>query len=158
MLQARLRARAAAGQEVAMLTRREVLAGGVVGSLAGDSVDAASEEQADRAGQRDIERAITRVDQTLDRAFNTVSLSAGFISALRKNFEGFIKSNGKFPDFCEVGLGVFYEVYDWHVRHRQPIIVTRQVDNRYTIQFMFTTLLLKHENEATYIGYPYDKA
>jgi hypothetical protein len=141
-----------------MLTRREVLAGGVVGSLAGDAVDAAPEQQADRDGQRDIERAITRVGQTLDRALTTVTLSVGFVGALRKNFEGFIKSNGKFPDFCDVGLAVFYEIYDWHVRNRQQIIVVRQADNRYTIQFMFTTLLLKHENEPNYIGYPYDKA
>lgn len=141
-----------------MLSRREVLAGGLVGSLAGDPVERVEEQQADRDGQREIERAIRGVSQTLDRAFNSVSLSTGFIAALRKNFEGFIKSNGKFPDFCEVGLAVFYEVYDWHIRHRQQIVVVRQADNRYTIQFMFTTLLLKHENEPNYIGYPYDKA
>lgn len=141
-----------------MLSRREVLAGGLVGSLAGDSVDAAEEPQADRDWQREIDRTLRGIGQSLERAYNSNSLGIGVVAALRKTFDTFVRSNGKFPDFCEIGLGVFYEVYDWHVKNRQQIVVTRQVDNRYAIQFMFTTLILKHENEAGYIGYPYDKA
>ena len=141
-----------------MLSRREVLAGGLVGSLAGDSVDLAEEPQADREWQRDIDRALRGIGQSLERAYNSNSLGIGVVAALRKTFDTFVRSNGKFPDFCEIGLGVFYEVYDWHVKNGQQIVVTRQVDNRYAIQFMFTTLILKHENEAGYIGYPYDKA
>jgi hypothetical protein len=141
-----------------MLSRREVLAGGLVGSLAGDSVDAAEEPQTDRDWQREIDRTLRGIGQSLERAYNSNSLGIGVVAALRKNFDTFVRSNGKFPDFCEIGLGVFYEVYDWHIKNRQQIVVTRQVDNRYAIQFMFTTLILKHENEVGYIGYPYDKA
>ncbi len=79
----------------------------------------------------------------------------GPIATLRRNFDQFIRANGKFPDFCDVGTSVFYDVYDWHVRNRQQIIVTRQ-ESRYTIQFMFTTLLLRYENDANYVGFPYD--
>lgn len=140
-----------------MLSRREILAGGFAGGLVADS--GASEEQAgEREALRQIEQAIESVESTLSRAGNTLPLSQGFIAALRKNFDNFIRSNGKFPDFCDVGLSCFYQVYDWHVRNRQQIIVTRQVDNRYTIQFMFTTLILRFENEAGFIGIPYDKA
>lgn len=49
-------------------------------------------------------------------------------------------------------------VYDWHVRNRQAIIATRQADNCYTIQFMFTTLVLRFENDVNFVGVPYDKA
>ena len=140
-----------------MLSRREVLAGGMVGGLAGSAAD--SEEQAaDKDGQRQIEKAIQNLEAALDRGFNALSLSLGPIGLLRRAFELFIKSNGHFPEFCDIGTGVFYDVYDWHVRNRQQIIVVRQPDNRYTIQFMFTTLVLRFENEPNFIGIPYDKA
>ena len=140
-----------------MLSRREVLAGGMVGGLARNSAGA-EEQAADKDGQRQIEKAIQDLEHTLNRGFNAVSLSVGPIAVLRRAFELFIKSNSHFPDFCDIGMGVFYDVYDWHVRNRQPIIVVRQPDNRYTIQFMFTTLVLRFENEPNYVGIPYDKA
>jgi hypothetical protein len=137
-----------------MLSRREVLAGGVVGGLAG-APDGSEEQQADREGQRQIERAINSVDSTVRAAFPPIN--ANPVSTLRKVFETFVKSHGKFPDFCDIGLGVFYDIYDWHIRNRQQIIVIRQQDNRYTIQFMFTTLMVRFENEPNYVGVPYDK-
>ena len=137
-----------------MLSRREVLAGGVVGGLAG-APDGSEEQQADREGQRQIERAINSVDSAVRAAFPPINGNP--VSTLRKAFEAFVKSHGKFPDFCDIGLGVFYDIYDWHVRNRQQIIVIRQQDNRYTIQFMFTTLMVRFENEPNYIGVPYDK-
>jgi hypothetical protein len=140
-----------------MLSRREVLAGGMVGGLAGSAADAA-EQPGDREGVRQIEKAIQDLEATLNRGFNSLSLSLGPIGLLRRAFELFIKSNGHFPEFCDIGTGVFYDVYDWHVRNRQQIIVVRQPDNRYTIQFMFTVLVLRFENEPNFIGIPYDKA
>jgi hypothetical protein len=129
----------------------------MVGGLARGTADA-EEQSADKEGQRQIEKAIQSLESTLNRAANAVSLSMGPIGILRRNFELFIKSNSHFPDFCDIGIGVFYDVYDWHVRNRQQIIVVRQPDNRYTIQFMFTTLILRFENEPNFIGIPYDKA
>lgn len=137
-----------------MLSRREVLAGGVVGGLAGVP-DESEEQQADREGQRQIERAIAGVESALRASFPLIT--SGPVAALRKAFEAFLKSNGKFPDFCDVGTNIFYEIYDWHIRNRQQIVVVRQPDNRYTIQFMFTTLILRFENEPNYIGFPFDK-
>jgi hypothetical protein len=143
-----------------MLSRREVLAGGLAGGLVGDSVDGRAEQSGqppDREGQRDIERAIRAVESSIDRAFNTNSLSAGSVATLRKSFESFLRANGRFPEFCEIGIAIFYEIYDWHVRNRQQIVVVRQPDSRYSIQFMFTTLLLRYESEPGFIGVPYDR-
>jgi hypothetical protein len=140
-----------------MLSRREVLAGGIVGGLAGESSASPSEEQqADREGQREIQRAIQGIAGSITNAFPPVADRN--IPTLRKSFETFLRSNGKFPDYCDIGTNVFYEIYDWHIRNRQQMVVTRQVDNRYSIQFMFTLLILRHENEPNYIGFPYDKA
>ena len=57
----------------------------------------------------------------------------------------------------EVGLGVFMDLYDWHVKNRQQLVVQRAPDGRYWMQFMFTSLVLRPETEANYIGIPYDK-
>jgi hypothetical protein len=141
-----------------MLSRREVLAGGLVGGLAGESAGEAEAQAGEREALRRIEDAIESVESSLTRSFNALPMSGGFIAVLRKFFDQFIRGNGKFPDFCDVGLACFYEVYDWHVRNRQQIVVTRQADNRYTIQYMFTTLILRFENEPNFVGIPYDKA
>ena len=142
-----------------MLSRRDVIAGGVVGSLAGASVPQAEQQQPEMVGAlRQIEEHLEDLKGSFERAFNTNSLAFGFIAKLREVFEQFLRSNGKFPDFCDVGAAVFYDVYDWHIRNRQQLVVLKQADNRYTIQFMFTTLILKFENQTNFVGYPYDKA
>ena len=71
--------------------------------------------------------------------------------------EQFLRSHSKFPDYMEVGPGVFIEIYDWHIKHQQQLVVTRLADGRYTMQFMFTSLLLRPEQESGYVGYPYDR-
>ena len=69
----------------------------------------------------------------------------------------YLKTSGKFPEFCDIGTSVFFEVYDWHVRHQQQIQITRMADQRMMIQFLFTQLILRWENESNYIGTPFDK-
>ena len=142
-----------------MLSRREMLAGGVFGGAAaapsGERVEQAASE---REALREIEKAISDLQRALERNANSLPISGGTVAVLRRLFETFVRANGKFPDFCEIGLHPFYEIYDWHVKNRQQIVITRQADNRYTIQFMLTTLILKTENELSFIGIPYDKA
>ena len=60
--------------------------------------------------------------------------------------------SGKFPEYCDIGLDVFFDVYDWHVRHQQQIQISRIADQRMAIQFMFTQLILRWENAENYIG------
>lgn len=143
-----------------MLSRREILAGGVVGGLAAAPAAGEEQPQPDRDGQRAIEKALQTLGSQVGQIARTLegpSLASGPIPTLRKLMEGFMKGNNKFPDFIDVGLQVFFDIYDWHIRHQQQLIVTRQADGRYTMQFMFTMLLLRQENEMTFIGIPYDK-
>lgn len=144
-----------------MLSRRELLTAGVGGSLASTAAPSAAapeEQQADRDGQREIARSITTVEQTLRNAYLTSSLSHGFVVKLRNYMEQHFRASSKFPDFMDIGLAVFMDLYDWHVKNRQQLVVTRGVDGRYNMQFMFTTLVLRGEQDPNYIGIPYDKA
>ena len=55
-------------------------------------------------------------------------------------------------------LAVFNQVYDWHLKYQQQLLINRGPDSRYWIRYMFTTLVLRGEQDATYIGVPYDRA
>jgi hypothetical protein len=143
-----------------MLSRRELITTGVAGGLAASSSAAppvTEAQDADRAGQREIARAVSDVEQVLRDAHLTSSLSHGFVEGLRKEMTQFFRGNFKFPEFIDIGLGVFMDIYDWHVKNRQQLVVTRGIDGRYNMQFMFTTLVLRGEQDPKYIGVPYDK-
>lgn len=148
-----------------MLSRRELLASGVVGSMAGRvassetgvSGPVAEEQAADRDGQREISRAVSSVESALRSSFLSSSLSFGAVATLRQQMEIFFRAGQKFPDFIDVGMRVFLEIYDWHIKHQQQLVVTRAADGRYLMQFMFTTLVLRGEQDQGYIGLPYDK-
>lgn len=143
-----------------MLSRRELIAAGITASVATNSTaspaPALEEQDANREGQREIARQVQNVEGVLRSALLSPSLAHGFITKLRADMEQFLRSNSKFPDFIEIGAAVFFEVYDWHVKHRQQLTVTR-LDNRYGMQFMFTTLILRPEQDRGYIGIPFDK-
>jgi hypothetical protein len=143
-----------------MLSRRELVTGGMIGSLASPASGASTAEvqDADREGHRAIERAIQSGASSIRNILEGPTLSYGPVPALRKLMEQFLRTNQRFPEYIDIGPGVFYDVYDWHVRNQQPIVITRQVDNRYTIQFMMTQLILRHDVESNFIGYAYDKA
>jgi hypothetical protein len=68
----------------------------------------------------------------------------------------FVRAHAKFPDYCDVGVANFFEIYDWHVKNQRELTVGRQPDGRYGIQFMFTRLVLRPDADPGFIGYPYD--
>jgi hypothetical protein len=145
-----------------MVSRRELITAGVAGTLtmspSADALPVAEQQQADREGQREIAKQIQGVEGVLRSAHLSSSLAHGFVTKLRADMETFLRGNSKFPDFIEVGVGVFFEIYDWHVKHQQQLLVTRLGDGRYSMQFMFSSLILRPEQDRSYIGIPFDRA
>jgi len=144
-----------------MVTRREVVTGGVLGTLAAGGVaEAAAQSGQDavalQAGLSAINRSLDDLKSSLDESLMP-NLSQGLISDVRAAFNIHLKTTGRFPEFLDVGTAVFYAVYDWHVKHMQPIQIIRVSENRMAIQFMFTQLVLRWENVDRYIGTPYDR-
>ena len=143
-----------------MLSRRELITGGVAGTVASRHAEyapaAQSRDEIDLL--RDISRQIGGVESTLSRAMFSNAVVFGLASKVRGQMEVFFRSNQKFPDFIDVGYNVFMDIYDWHIKNRQQLVVTRGVDSRYWMQFMFTTIILRAEQDLNYIGIPYDKA
>ena len=145
-----------------MISRREMVTAGVLGTF---STAATAEDQrtsgqdADMRGAlNNIEEELARIRGVLDDGLRKSSLAYDpEIARLRSTFQTFVKANTKFPEFCEIGIGVFYTVYDWHIKHQQQINLIRVGENRMAIQYMFTQLILRWEQDPGYIGIPFDR-
>jgi hypothetical protein len=148
-----------------MLSRRELMTAGMTGTLyygmpstaAADGAPVTIDAQSDRDGQREIARAISEAGSSVTSLLSTNSTAHGFVGKIRELMNTFLRGNGKFPDFMDIGIAVFWDLYDWHIKNEQQLIVTRGTDGRYWMQFAFTTLLLRHEVEPSHIGVPFDK-
>jgi hypothetical protein len=143
-----------------MLTRRELITGGVAGSVVpvGHAESTAARQPAAEAeALRQISSQIGNIDDTLRRALLSNDVAFGLVGKVRAQMEIFFRSAQKFPDFIDVGYVVFMDIYDWHVKNRQQLVVTRGPDGRYWLQFMYTTLIMRGEQDPGYVGIPYDK-
>jgi hypothetical protein len=136
-----------------MVSRRELLAGGVMGSFAGqDTYSAAQLAEASRG----IADKLDKVEAALRVLGDGNSLPSNSVTKVRDAMMTFVRAHAKFPDYCDVGVGIFFDIYDWHVKNQRELVAGRQPDGRYALQFIFTRLLLRADGDAGYIGYPYD--
>lgn len=148
-----------------MISRREVVTAGVLGTLVGSPADLSAEAAAAKAAasQDDagIIRVLNEIEKELERLNGVVDgtsrVTGGFLGEIRGRFTTHLRAAGRFPEFMEIGIDPFYEVYDWHVRHQQQIQITRIADQRFAIQWMFTQLILRYEQDPKYLGIPFDR-
>jgi hypothetical protein len=143
-----------------MISRREVVTAGVLGTLAtaGTAEAAATQEvEALKAGFKALEDKLEDLQNSIDQGLRGNSMNFGNIGVVKSRLEQYAKTSGKFPEYCEVGLTVFHDVYDWHARNQQQIQITRIAEQRIAIQFMFTQLILRWENDINYVGTPFDR-
>jgi len=145
-----------------MISRREVVTAGMLGTLSTTvaAAPAVVEGQSDpgmQAALGQIRSELQQVRSVLDDGLRGSSLSYGGIATIRERMTAYLRSSGKFPDFCEIGTSYFYEVYDWHVKHGQQIQITRLAEQRFAIQFMLTQLIVRWEQDPGYLGIPYDR-
>jgi hypothetical protein len=141
-----------------MVERRQLMGGGFVAGLTAlmgeSSVNAAAAQSDD--GQR-ISGSIDQLRRTFEGQFDqTYTTPWRGVSRIRQQQRTWIKSTMKFPDFIEIGIDVWENLYDWHLAHQQPVSMGRSNDGRYTMTFMFTTLVLRPEQAPDYVGFPFD--
>jgi hypothetical protein len=102
------------------------------------------------------DEAVANAVQDLRAAVQSALQVSPELSRIREQQRTFLRANQKFPDFLDVGIGVWESVHDWHVRHQSPLTVTRLGDGRYAMSVLFTTLILRPDQSETYIGFGYD--
>jgi hypothetical protein len=142
-----------------MVSRRDVLTGGLVGtawgaegSEAGGQTDALVLAELQRIRER-VQGVVEELRQAND---GCATGRCTAVTQVRDAMLLFLRSAQKFPDQVEVATDVFVQLYDWHVRNRQPLTVERLGDGRYTLLFMFTTVVLRPDASAGFVGVPYD--
>jgi hypothetical protein len=134
-----------------MMERRNLVGGGLLASAAA-LLTASPTASAQRNDDDGVAAAIADLQKTVERGL-AVSPE---LTRIREQQRTFLKANQKFPDFIEIGIGVWENLYDWHVRHQQPLDVNRTGDGRYVMTVMFTTLVLRPEQDSTYVGFGFD--
>ena len=141
-----------------MVKRRQLVGGGIVASLTalmGESSASAAAAVSEDSLQ--ISGSIDQLRKTFEGQFEQTyaSLWRG-VARVRQQQRTWMKSTMKFPDFIEIGIDVWDNLYDWHVAHQQPVSMGRAADGHYTMTFMFTTLVLRPEQTPDYVGFPFD--
>ena len=144
-----------------MISRREVVTAGVLGTLATNTTGEAAAQGSDAMQVRE---GLNKISDNLDviktslESLRGNSMNYGALGQIKQKLELWVKTTGKFPDYWDVGISVFLEIYDWHVRQGQPIQISRIADQRMAIQWIFTQYVLRWENDMNYIGpQPYDR-
>ena len=143
-----------------MISRREVVTAGVLGTLGATGTVAAAQQpdpQTLKEGLAGVEKSIDELKTTMEKCLVGNSMDYGSLGAVKAKCMEYAKTTGRFPEFCDIGLGVFYDVYDWHVRQQQQIQISRIAEQRMAIQFMFTQLILRWEQQPGYVGTPFDR-
>jgi hypothetical protein len=146
-----------------MVSRRLALRGGVLGviggMLSGGEAHAEPAAPGGAAAQRGgTDEASDRIAASIDKLRDELHNNRQFteIAAIRDAQKTFLRFNGKFPDYVDVGSDVWFLVHDWHVRWQQPITIGRDPLNRYTIVLNQTAVVLRTDALPSYVGVPYD--
>ena len=137
-----------------------MLAAGLLGSIA-----PSGEVEVQSSDAQAVREALLRIDATLDDIKKSIEDSAhgntmnhGALGAINVRLQTWIRTTGRFPEYWDVGIAVFLEIYDWHIRQKQEIKISRIAEQRMAIQWLFTQYVLRWENEPGYIGQqPYDR-
>jgi hypothetical protein len=133
---------------------------GTVGASAAPTAPMNPMDDAQRrstSDEGDVERSVEAVRAEVGRLRTEWNPGSGAVAQIRVALRQFLKGQHRFPEFVDVGIGVWEDIYDWHVRFQQPIVISRQPDGRYAMVFMQTLLVLRPEQSDTYIGAPYDR-
>jgi hypothetical protein len=143
-----------------MISRREAMGAGLFATLttppSAETVQSRDDAEAIRA-LKDIKGELDTISGTLQQGLVGPGVAPGPIGLIRDRYTIHLRANGRFPDFMEIGSAVFYAVYDWHVRYNQQIQITRIAENRFAIQFMFTQLIVRWEQDPGFLGVPFDR-
>ena len=143
-----------------MIPRRSLVTGGVLGGVlgalaTGDHVDASAMP----IGGADVtDDMVSKIVQAITGLRTEVQGLRSFteIAPVRDAQLTYLRANGKFPDYIEVGTAIWFAVHDWHVRWLQPLSIARDNLGRYTLVLNQTTLIMRTDTAATFMSLPYD--
>ena len=143
-----------------MIPRRTLVTGGVLGGVLGAlaAEDGASATSAQAASADVNDEMVAKIVLAIGGLRSEIQNLTAFndITPVRDVQKVFLRSNGKFPDYLDVGTDIWFEIHDWHVRWLQPMTLGRDVQGRYTIVLNQTVVVMRPDAASNFIGIPYD--
>ena len=133
-----------------MLSRRELIAGGAGMHMARGDAAAAQDNDA-------ALKALSAEVQGIRSLLTANPVSTPTVTALRDRQRQFYRLNQRFPECIDVGIRIFEQMQDWHIRNLRPLNINRTGDGRWQMEFILSVLVLKHELPENEIGQPYDR-
>jgi hypothetical protein len=141
-----------------MIPRRQLLTAGLIGGALGALADPADAEaaaqqrsdQSERSG-RDIAEAVRSIRTELQDVRSFPELRA-----IRDAQRTYLRANARFPEYLEVGIDVWLAAHDWHIKWQQPLTLGRDAAGRYTLVVLATTVIMRTDTSADFVGLPYD--
>ena len=139
------------------MERRDLVSGGLVAGLTALMTERGEAAAPPDDGDQAAAAAIGRLRETVEQQFEQVYTARWRgVSRVRQQQRTWLVATRKYPDFIEIGLDVWDNVYDWHVTYQQPLNVVRLGNGHYAMSFMFTMLLLRPDQSPDFVGYAYD--
>jgi hypothetical protein len=135
-----------------MLSRRELIAGGAAMHMSRREAGAAQ-----RASDNDDGPELEKIADVLEAIRGQHSITTPAVNQLRSRQRQFFTLNQRFPECIDVGILVWEQMQDWHIRHLRPLNINRGGDGRWQMDFILSVLVLKHELPANEVGQPYDR-
>ena len=132
-----------------MLSRRELIAGGAGAHMAAGGAAASQRD-------RDMDQVLSEV-QGIRSLLTANTVATPIVTTLRDRQRQFLRVNQRFPECIDVGIRVWEQMQDWHIRNLRPLNITRGGDGRWQMDFILSVLVLKHELPENEIGQPYDR-
>ena len=133
-----------------MLSRRELIAGGAGIHLARGDAAAAQNER----DLKELRQEVGEIRSIL--MANPVATTT--VRTLRERQRQFFRVNQRFPECIDVGINIWEQMQDWHIRNLRPLNMNRGGDGFWQMDFIMTVLVLKHALGDNEIGQPYDRA
>ena len=150
-----------------MIDRRQLLSSTMAAGLAGlgDSARVAAADSpaldpgAAAQSSRDMSDLAKAVDSMSANLATAVTQWRHFpeIAEIRKAQKDYLIKHAKLPDIIEVGIDVWFDLYDWHIKWNQPLAMGRDSSNRRTITLFETSVVLQIDQPANYISLPFDR-
>ena len=154
-----------------MLTRRNLIAGGLFGGMAGATASAsqgpttaaqagadASQVTSDQSDSaiNSLRSVLEDIRKDLHNQYSCSSTPCPDIDLIRQEQRRFLKGSNKFPDFIDIGIDIWEHLIDWHVKYQQHLAISRTGDGKYIMTFGVTTLVLRPDMGGSYMGLGYD--
>ena len=137
--------------EKTMIDRRQLLEGGLMGGVAGAFAGGGGAQRGDGRETAEVVKAIDDLREELRR-----QRQFSEIGSIREQQVIFLRANGKLPDYIEVGVGLWFAAYDWHIRWQQPLTISRDATGRTTLLLLTTQLILRPDAQGDFMSLPYD--